>query len=77
MIIEIEKLIEALKPSGNPKDTLPEEALWIKVAPYPNGEPTKYEGRIRTVEYRTPDGNTLVNVDLDQRGAILGIEIFS
>lgn len=75
MIIELEKLIEALKQIANPQDTLPAEALWIKVAPYPYGERSKYEKVVQTVDYRTPDGNTFVNIDLDQKGAILGIEI--
>jgi uncharacterized protein YuzE len=76
MIIEIENLIKALKPIANPNDTLPAEALWIKVASYPKGERSRYEKAVQTVDYRTPDGNTLVNIDLDQQGAILGIEIF-
>ena len=76
MIIDIENLIKVLKPVADPNDTLPAEALWIKVAPYPNGERSKYERVVQTVDYRTPDGNTFVNIDLDQQGAILGIEIF-
>jgi hypothetical protein len=76
MIIHLENLIKALKPIANPNDTLPAEALWIKVAPYRKGERPKYEKVVQTVDYRTPDGNTFVNIDLDQQGAILGIEIF-
>ena len=77
MIIDLENLIKALKPIANPNDTLPSDALWIKVSPYPKGERPKYERVVQTVDYRTPDGNTVVNIDLDQQGAILGIEIFS
>lgn len=76
MIIELEKLIEALRPMANLQDTLPSEALWIRIAPSPRSEGLKYEKAINTVDYRSPDGNTLVQINVDQQGAILGIEIF-
>ena len=76
MIIELEKLIEALRPVANPKDTLPSETLWIKIAASPKSEGSKYEKPINTVDYHSPDGNTLVQINVDQQGAILGIEIF-
>ena len=77
MIIDLEKLIRALNPIADPNDTLPAEALWIKLAPYPKGERSRYEKVVQAVDYRTPDVNTLVKIDLDQQGAILGVEIFS
>jgi hypothetical protein len=41
MIIDLESRIKALKPIANPNGTFPAEALWIKVSPYPKGEPSK------------------------------------
>lgn len=75
MILTLDQLIELLKPAVNPNDTFPPEAIWIKFAPSPRPG-TKYENTVQTVDYRTPDGNTLVQVNADQQGAILGIEIF-
>jgi hypothetical protein len=76
MIIELEKLIETLLPIANAKDTLPSESLWSRIAPSPRIEQSKYENAINTMDYRSPDGNTLVQIDVDRQGAILGIEIF-
>jgi uncharacterized protein YuzE len=76
MIINLEELIELLKPVPDQQGVSPSEALWIKLAPYPVPK-TKYEATVQQVDYRTPDGETLVQIDVDQQGAILGIEIFS
>lgn len=75
MVLSLDDLINLLKPSANPNDTLPSEALWIRLAPYPKAT-TKYEKTTEDLDYRTPDGNTLVQVHVDRQGAILGIEIF-
>jgi uncharacterized protein YuzE len=76
MIISLDELIELLKPLPNQQGVSPSEALWIKLAPSPKPR-TKYEKNVNQVEYRTPDGETLVEIDIDQHGAILGIEISS
>ena len=69
MILTLDELTARLDAKTNPLDTRPSEALWIKLAPE--------EGiHARSVEYRTPDENTLVRVYLDKEGAIVGIEIF-
>ena len=75
MILTLDQLIGLLKPVANPNDTLPSEAIWIRFAPAQKPR-TKYEKTVQTVDYRTPDGNTVVQVDVDQQGAILGVEIF-
>ncbi len=74
MILTLDKLIDLLKRAANPNDTLPSEAICIKFAPYPQAN-TKYEATCQTLDYRTPDGNTIVQIDIDQQGAILAIEI--
>lgn len=74
MIISLEELIDLLKPVPNQQDVSPGEALWIKLAPSPKA---KYERPVNQIEYRTPDGETLVEIDVDQQSAILGIEISS
>ena len=76
MTIELETLIKALRPMANLQDALPSEALWIRIAPSSRSEGSKYEKAINTVDYHSPDGNTLVQINVDQQGAILGIEIF-
>ena len=73
MILTLNQLIELLKPAANPNDEI--QGIYLRFAPSPKPK-TKYENAVQTVDYRTPDGNTLVQVDLDQQGAILGIEIF-
>jgi hypothetical protein len=75
MILSLADLSALLKPLANPNDALPSEALCIKFALYPQAK-TKYAATSQTVDYRTPDGNTIVHVDVDQLGAILAIEIF-
>jgi len=75
MIVTLDQLIELLKPAANQNDTLPSEALWITLAPSPMAK-TEYERTVQTIDYRTPDGNTLVQIAVDQQGAILGVEIF-
>ena len=75
MVLTLDRLIELLKPAANPNDTLPQEAIWIEFAPAPKPK-TRYEKTVQTVDYRTADGNRLVQVNVDQQGAILGIEIF-
>ena len=77
MIVTLEKLIELLKPISDPNDTTPGEALWIKFAPYPKEGKSKHEKTVETLDWRTADGNTLVQVHVNRSGAILGIEIFS
>jgi uncharacterized protein YuzE len=54
---------------ANQNDTPPTEALWVRFAP-------EEERHFQTVEYRTPDQNTIVHVYLNQNGALCGIEIF-
>ena len=76
MIITLEELIDLLKPVPNQQGVSPSEGLWIKLAPSPKAK-TKYERPVNQIEYRTPDGQTLVQIDVDQQGAILGIEISS
>ena len=75
MMISLDELTGLLKPIANSSDTLPSEALWIELAPSPEAA-TKYDKAVNQTEYRTPDGNTIVHVLVDQQGAILGIEIF-
>jgi hypothetical protein len=75
LILPLDELVKLLMASANPDDTLPSEALWIKFASHPNSK-TKYEATSKTIDYRTADGNTLVQVDLDQKGFILGAGIF-
>jgi hypothetical protein len=75
MVLTLDELVNLLKPAANPNDTLPSEGLCIKLAAYRKAK-TKYEATSRTVDYRTPDENTLVQIDVDQQGAILAIEIF-
>jgi hypothetical protein len=69
MIVSIAELTARLDPAADPSDTGPSEALWITFAP-------EEERHFKTVEYRTPDQNTLVRVYLDRTDAIVGIEIF-
>jgi hypothetical protein len=76
MILTLDELVTRLNPAANPNDTMPSEALWIKFAPYPKKDVKKSAGTVRTVDWRTPDDNTLVLIQVDQRDAILGIEIF-
>lgn len=73
MVLTLDRLIELLKPAANPNDEL--MGVYITFAPSPKPR-TKYENTVQTVDYQTPDGNTLVQVNTDQQGAILGIEIF-
>jgi uncharacterized protein YuzE len=76
IIISLEELIELLKPLPNQQGVSPSEALWIKLAPSPKAR-TKYERPVNRIEYRTPNGETIVEIGVDQQGAILGIEISS
>jgi len=76
MILTLDELVLLLKRSANPNDTMPWEALWIKFAPYPEQDAKRSVRTVRTVDWRTPDDNTLVQVHVDQQDAILGIEIF-
>ena len=73
MTLSLDRLLELLKPAANPNDDL--QGICIRFAPSPKPR-TKYENAVQTVDYRTPDGNTLVQVNVDQQGAILGVEIF-
>ena len=69
MILSLDELTEILKPRTASHDTRPSDALWITFA--------AEEGvHAKSVDYRTPDDNTLVRVYLDKAGAIVGIEIF-
>ena len=76
MIISLEELIKLLQPLPNQQGVPPGQALWIRLAPSPKAK-TKYERPVNRIEYRTPDGETIVEIDVDQQGAILGIEISS
>jgi len=73
MTLSLDRLIELLKPAANPNDDL--QGIYVRFAPSPKPR-TQYENTVQTVDYRTPDGNTLVQVNVDQQGAILGVEIF-
>jgi hypothetical protein len=35
MILSLDRLIDMLKPAANPNDTLPSEALWIRLCAVP------------------------------------------
>jgi uncharacterized protein YuzE len=72
MILTLDELIRLLKPAANPNDDL--QGIYVRFAPSPKPR-TKYEQTVQTIDYRTPDGNTAVQVDVDQNGDILGIEI--
>ena len=74
MIIELDELRNVLKPLAHSNDTGTSEALWIKLAPYPKAM-TKYEKVVQALDFRTPNGDILVQVDVDEHNAILGIEI--
>jgi len=76
MILTLDELVSLLRSSADPNDTIPSEALWIKFAPYPEQDTKRNVKTVRTVDWRTPDENTLVQIHLDQSDAILGIEIF-
>jgi hypothetical protein len=75
MVLTLDELIKMLEPLARPNDTLPSEALRIRFAGHPKIT-TKYDATCQTVDYRTPDDNTLVPVDIDNQGAILAIERF-
>ena len=68
MILTIDELTARLENAADPSDTRPSQALWITFAP-------EEETHFKTVEYRTPDQNTLVRVYLDRNEAIVGVEI--
>ncbi len=67
MILELRELVDHLKTISKSGCAGPSDALWIKFAK----EKTK-----ETVEYRSADGNQIVHVYLDDKGALTGIEIF-
>ncbi len=69
MILSIGELTARLEKEAEPSDTRPSQALWITFA-------SEEERHFKTVEYRTPDQNTMVRVYLDRNDAIVGIEIF-
>ena len=69
MILSLDGLINRLRSAADPNDTLPSDALWITFAP-------EGERHAKCVEYKTPDGNTLVRVYLDNSDALVGIEVF-
>jgi len=67
MIIPLRELIERLRDEADSNDTQPSESLWIK---FGQGE-TK-----DAISYRTTDENTILQIYLDNRGVLVGIEIF-
>lgn len=69
MIVSLQELTDRLRSFARPGDTLASDALWITFAP-------EGERHIESVDFRTPDDNTLVRVYLDSNGALVGIEIF-
>ena len=69
MILSLNELIARLHDFSKSGETSPSEALWITIAP-------EGERHIKSVDYRTPDDNTLVRVYLDGSDSIVGIEIF-
>lgn len=69
MIISLDELTKRLMPGADLADTLPTEALWLQFAP-------EGERHVKSVDYRTPDNNTMVRIYLDSDDAIVGIEIF-
>jgi hypothetical protein len=69
MILSIDELTARLEKGTDASDTSPSQALWITFAP-------EEERHFKTVEYRTPDQNTLVRVYLDRNDALVGIEVF-
>ena len=70
MILTLHQLTDILGEKADPQDTAPSEALWIEFAP-------EGERHFKSVDYRTPDNNTLVRVYLDSNDAVVGIEIIA
>jgi hypothetical protein len=70
MILKIDDLVSRLDASRNSRemaDTSAADALWIKFS----------EGKIHNKQdFRTPDGNQLLQLHLDASDQLLGIEIF-
>ena len=70
MIIALDDLLKRLDANRSLAelgDTKASDALWIKVS----------EGKIqRKEEFRTPDGNQILQIHLDANGELLGFEIF-
>jgi hypothetical protein len=52
---------------GADQGTNASTALWIRFA---------QDKTVKTMDYRTADGNEIVHVYLDGQGALVGIEIF-
>ncbi len=69
MILGLQQLTDHLKSIADPEDTSPSQALWITLAP-------EGERHAQSIDYKTPDENTLVRIYLDRDGAIVGIEVF-
>lgn len=69
MILKLDDLVARLQMTADRTDTLPSEALWIELAP-------ERDRHHKSVDYRTPDSNTLVRIYLDATDCIVGIEIF-
>jgi Protein of unknown function (DUF2283) len=68
MVLFLNELINHLKPVGSPSDhARPSDALWIRFSKNKTHE---------TIEYRTADENQIVHIYLDDKGALVGIEIF-
>jgi hypothetical protein len=67
VILQLSELLDLLKPSTNRDDTKPSEALWIRFG---------REKSHKTVDFRTSDKNQILQVYLDENGALVGIEIF-
>lgn len=66
MILSLDELIARLQ-GGVGQGTNASTALWIRFA---------QDKTVKTMDYRTADGNEIVHVYLDGQGALVGIEIF-
>jgi hypothetical protein len=67
MILTLDALVERLSKDANPNDALPTDALWVQFSEQQTAQ---------TVEYRTKDENCILHVYLDDKGALVGIEMF-
>jgi hypothetical protein len=64
---DLTKRLDANRSLAEMGDTSASDALWIKLL----------EGKVqRKEEFRSPDGNSLLQVHLNANGELLGLEIF-
>ena len=66
MILSLDELIARLQ-GGADQGTNASMALWIRFS---------QDKTVKTIDYRTADGNEIAHVYLDGKGALVGIEIF-